>query len=195
MTRPIEAVVAEARKHLESTGRLNIAAFVSAYPEHAAELQELLPVMLTLHQEKRWQQAEANSKAFAAGLFAQLSENTAPATLGALFRQERAEAGISLEEQARRTGISAQALEALSRDATPLEAASNSTLKQKAAELGASFANLVKEVRRLTSLSNLFQGGVAGPVFTRDQETSTEEEQEALRDQVRRKSRKPPEGK
>lgn len=195
MTRPIEAVVAEAQKRLESTGRLDVAAFLSAYPEHAAELQDVLPVMLNLHQEKRWQQAEANSKAFAVGLFAQLSESVAPATLGDLFRQERAEAGMSLEEQARRTGLSAQALEALSRDNTPLEAASNSTLKQKAAELGASFANLVKEVRRLTSLSSLFQGGAASPIFTRDQETSTEEEQEALRDQVRRKSRKPPEGK
>jgi hypothetical protein len=194
MTRPIEAVVAEAQQRLESTGRLEVTAYVSAYPEHATELSELLPIMLTLHQEKRWKAAEEASRTFAMSLFAELSApaQTREATLGDLFTLERAEAGLSLEEQARRSGLPATSLESISRDVTPLAGLDNAGIKQVAARAAAPFAALVKEVRRLTSLLSLdsMQGGA---VFTRDKETSTTDELQALRDRVRHAVRKPPE--
>jgi hypothetical protein len=93
MTRPIEAVVAEAEQRLERTGRLDIAAFASAYPEHETELRELLPVMLNLHQEKRWRKAATESQAFAVALFPQLVEQPATGTVASLFERERTEAG------------------------------------------------------------------------------------------------------
>jgi hypothetical protein len=196
MTRPIEAIVAEAQQRLETTGRLDVKAYVSAYPEHAAELEELLPVMLTLHQEKRWQAAAATSHAFAVGLFAQLAA-PAPAesegTVGALFSQELAESGLSLEEQAQRTGLPVKALEAIVKDSTPVSALDNAGIKHLADKVAAPFAALAKEVRRVKSLFTLnhLEGGM---VFTRNKETSSEEEQKALRDKVRKATRKPPEG-
>ncbi len=193
MSRPIEAVVAEAQRRLETTGRLDIAAFASAYPEHATELQEILPVMLTLHEEKRWQQAEERSRAFAVGLFAQLAEQQpAQETVGALFARERSEAGLSLEEQARRTGLPVQALEQLSRDETPVTSLDNGTIKQMAGQVAAPFAALAREVRRLLSLENLGMSGQA--VFTRDRETSTDAEREELLKKVREAARKRPPG-
>ena len=195
MTRPIEAVVAEAQRRLETTGRLDIAAYVSAYPDHAEELREVLPVMITLHQEKRWQAAEAQSKAFALGLFAQLAPAPVPAegaeTVGDLFARERSEAGLSVEEQARRSGLPVPALKALSQEATPVTGLDNAGIKQLAVKVAAPFAALAKEMRRLMSLESL-SNMQAGPVFTRDRETSTEEEQKALLDKVRESARKPP---
>lgn len=196
MTRPIEAVLAEAQRRLESTGRLDTAAFVAAYPEHAEELQELLPIMLRVQHEKRWQQAEQQSRAFAAGLFAQLAEQRAEApvtapTLGALFQREREEAGLSLEEQSRRSGLPVRTLEQLTRDATPVSQLDNLTIKQVANKVAAPFSALIKEIRRLTSLESL-SGSDAGLVFTRDSETSTDEERKALLDKVRDAARKPP---
>lgn len=196
MTRPIEAVVAEAQQRLETTGRLDIAAFASAYPEHAAELREILPVMLTLHEEKRWQQAEERSRSFAMGLFAHLADQQAPAeeTLGALFTRERQEGGLSLEEHARRSGLPVQALEQLSQDATPVTGLYNAAIKQLAGRVGASFASLIKEVRRLVSLEHLSMSGQM--VFTREKESSTEAEREELLKKVREAARKrPPEEK
>jgi transcriptional regulator with XRE-family HTH domain len=190
MTRPIETVVAEAQRRLESTGRLDIAAFASAYPEHADELREILPVMLTLHEEKRWKQAEERSRAFAVGLFAQLAEQPAQETVGALFAREREEAGLTLEEQAKRSGLPVQALELLTRDQTPVNRLDNATIKQLATKAGASFASLLKEVRRLVSLENLGMSGQA--VFTRDKETSTDEERAELLKKVREAARKKP---
>ncbi|HYF91436.1 MAG TPA: hypothetical protein VD969_04240 [Symbiobacteriaceae bacterium] len=193
MTRPIESIVAEAQQRLETTGRLDTAAYLSAYPEHAAELQELLPVMLTLHQEKRWQAAESASRAFAVGLFAQLGAPArAEGSVGALFSQELSESGISLEEQSRRTGLPVKALKAILNDPTPVSSLDNAGIKQLADRVAAPFAALAKEFRRvksLWSLSNL-EGGT---VFTRDKETSSAEEQKALRDKVRKATRKPPE--
>ncbi len=205
MTRPIEAVVAEAQQRLQQTGRLDIAAFVAAYPEHAEELRELLPVMLTLHQEKQWQEAEAASRAFAVGLFDQLAEQSsaaAPAgvepaspaqkTLGALFARQREEARLSLEEQARMTGLPVEALKKLSEDDTPITKLDNATVKRIASRVAAPFAALLKEVRRLASLESLSGSGPA-MVFTRDRETSTTEEQQALLEKVREAAKKPPE--
>lgn len=198
MTRPIEAVVAEAQQRLESTGRLDVAAYVSVYPEHADELRELLPVMLTMHREKRWNAAEETSRAFAVGLFAQLSENAAPAgssaTVGDLFERDRTESGLSVMAQAHRAGIPVKALEQLSRDRTPLTALNNAGIKQLAGQVAAPFAALAKEIRRLLSLESL-SGMQGGAVFTRDKETSTEAEQQALLDKVRKAARKPPEEK
>lgn len=195
MTRPIEAIVAEAQQRLETTGRLDVAAYAAAYPEHAGELNELLPVVLTLHQEKRWQAAESASRAFAVGLFAQLSapaEVSTGDTVGALFSQEIAESGISLEEQARRTGLPVQSLKAILQDSTPVAALDNAGIKKLADRVAAPFAALAKEFRRVKSLWSLtnLEGGM---VFTRDKETSTADEQKALRDKVRKATRKPPE--
>lgn len=199
MTRPIEAVVAEAQRRLERSGRLDVTAFASAYPEYADELNEVLPVMLTLHQERRWQRAEAESRSFAVGLFSQLSAPSSPQTaspatdtLGGLFHRDRTEAGISLEEQARRTGLPSAALDALAQDRTPVTGLDNAQLKQIAARVAAPFAALVKEVRRLASLESLARQQSA-MLFTRDKETSTAEEQRALLEKVREAARKPPE--
>jgi transcriptional regulator with XRE-family HTH domain len=194
MTRPIEVVVAEAEQRLERTGRLDIAAFASAYPEHETELRELLPVMLNLHQEKRWRKAETESRAFAVALFPQLVEQPATGTVASLFERERTEAGLSVAEQARRSGLPATALEQLAQDVTPVSAlADNAAIKQLATRVAAPFALLVKEVRRLLSLDSL-SGMNAGAVFTRDKDTSTDEERQALLDKVRQAARKPPEG-
>lgn len=190
MTRPIEAVVAEAQQRLEATGRLDIAAFASAYPEHAEELREILPVMLTLHEEKRWQRAEQRSRAFALDLFAQLAEQPAQETLGELFARERRETGLSLEEQARRSGLPVRALEQLSEDQTPFTDLDNATIKQMAGRIDASFAALIKEVRRLVSLENLSTSSQA--VFTRDRESSSDQEREELLKKVREAARKKP---
>jgi hypothetical protein len=193
MTRPIEAVVAEAQQRLERTGRLDVAAFASAYPEHEAELKEILPVMLNLHQEKRWVRAEAESRAFAVGLFAQLAAQNTEATVGGLFQRERAEAGLSLDDQARRSGLPAESLEKLSQDSTPVSALDNAAIKHLAGRVAAPFAALAKEVRRLLSLESLSGTGGAGMVFTRDKETSSADERKALLDKVREAARKPPE--
>lgn len=197
MTRPIEAVLAEAQRRLESTGRLDTAAFVAAYPEHADELAELLPVMLRIQQEKRWQQAELQSRTFAVSLFSQLTEQGAavPAeasTLGSLFLRERQEAGLSLEEQSHRSGLPVSTLEQLTRDETPLSRLDNTAIKQVANKLSAPFSALIKEVRRLTSLDSLSGGNDGGLIFTRDSQTSTDEERKALLDKVREAARKPP---
>lgn len=207
MTRPIESVVAEAQQRLESSGRLDVAAFISAYPEHATELKELLPVMLDLHREKQWQQAEQQSRTFALDLFAQFTAGQAPAaapvtappeaeaTLGDLLSQERAQAGLSLADQAKRSGLPVQALEQLIRDSTPLSLLrDNTALKQLAVRASAPFGALVKEVRRLLSLQAL-SGANSAAVFTRDRDTSTDEERQALLDKVREAALKPPEEK
>ena len=190
MNRPIEAVVAEAQQKLEATGRLDVAAFASAYPEHAEELREILPVMLTLHEERRWQQAERRSRAFAMGLFAQLADQPARETVGALFARERTQTGLSLEEQARRSGLPVEALEQLSAEQTPVTNLDNATIKQMAGRVGASFAALLNEVRRLVSLENLSTSGQV--VFTRDREASTDQEREELLKKVHDAARKKP---
>lgn len=190
MIRPIEAVVAEAQQMLETTGRLDIAAFASAHPEHAEELREILPVMLTLHAERCWQQADERSRTFALGLFAQVAEQPAQETVGGLFARERQGAGLSLEEQARRSGLPVQALEQLSSDQTPVTGLDNASIRQLAGRVGASFAALIKEVRRLVSLENLSTSGQA--VFTRERESSSDQEREELLKKVRESSRKKP---
>jgi transcriptional regulator with XRE-family HTH domain len=194
MTRPIETVVAEAQQRLETSGRLDIATYLSAYPEHAVELQELLPVVLSVHKEKRWQQAEVASQQFAQSLFAHLTDQPDTATVGGLFQHERAVAGLTLEEQALRSGLPVQALERLAQDRTP-QSASNATLKELATKLTAPFGALAKEVKRLLSVEALTQRGSGGAIFTRNSETSTSEEQQALLEQVRNAARKPPEEK
>lgn len=194
MTRPIEAVVAEALKRLETSGRLDMRAYLSAYPEHAEELKELLPTLLELHQEKRWQKAEAESRAFAVSLFAELAPQAAAApaegSLGELLARERAEVGLSLEEQARRAGLSAQALEQLEQEPTPVDSLDNATIKQLATKVAVPFANLAREVRRLLSLQAL-SGASGQAVFTRDKETSSADEKAALMDKVREAARRP----
>jgi hypothetical protein len=115
------------------------------------------------------------------------------ASEGALFSQELAESGLSLEEQAQRTGLPVKALEAIVKDSTPVSALDNAGIKKLADKVAAPFAALAKEVRRVKSLFTLnhLEGGM---VFTRNKETSSEEEQKALRDKVRKATRKPPEG-
>lgn len=188
MTRPVESVVAEALQRLESTGRLDVEAYLMAYPEHADELRELLPTMLTLRQEQRWERAEAQARQFAVDLFDQLAPRAE--TLGSLLTRERTEGGLTLAEQARRSGLPSEALERLSSDATPLSALDNLTVKSLAARVSAPFASLLKEVRRLISLSQLGEGQA---VFTRDRELTSAEEQEELIKKVKDSARKPPE--
>jgi len=193
MTRPIETVLADALRRLETTGRVDVAAYTAAYPEHRAELQELLPVMVTLHEERRWQQAEERLNSFASGLFSHLSAQTyVPAeptsTLGSLFIRHRTEIGLTLEEQAQESGLPPNVLEALSQDSTPVEKLDNLAIKQIATRVAAPFASLVKEIRRLLAL-NLVQDG--GAIFTRSSDASTAAEEKALYDKVRPKTKKP----
>lgn len=194
MVRPIEAVLAEAQQRLANSGRLDIASYLSAYPEHAAELQELLPAMLTLHQEKRWQAAEAKSREYAVDLFSTLYEAPKEATVGLLFRQERDEFNLTIEEQARRTGIPATALSELEKNTTPIEQLDNNGIKALAKTVAAPFNALLKEIKRHKSLISITMGS-SSVVFTRDKETSSIEEQQALRDKVRQSTRIPPEEK
>jgi hypothetical protein len=191
MTRPIEAVIADAQRWLERSGRLNVADFTAAYPDYAAELEEILPVMLTLHRERRWQKVEAESRASAIGLFAVLRSQPEGAgeTVGSLLVKSREEVGLSLEEQAHHLRLPVGALEQLSLDQTPLKGLDNSTIRNLAARFSASFATLAMELRRLASVQSLS----GGPLFTRDRETSSSEEEQALRDKVREAARRSPE--
>ncbi|HWI53671.1 MAG TPA: hypothetical protein VNT01_16160 [Symbiobacteriaceae bacterium] len=197
MTRPIEAIVAEAQQRLANTGRLDVAAYLSAYPEHAAELQEVLPVMLTVHQEKRWQAAETASRTYALGLFADLvkpASQESAITVGELFGRERQEFQLTIEEQARRSGLPVKALVELEQNATPVSALDNASIKSLADRIAAPFGTLLKEIKRHKSLFSVtMQSG--GVVFTREKETSSVEEQQALRDKVRKSTRIPPEEK
>lgn len=194
MTRPIEAVVAEAHERLRRDGRLDVKAFAAAHPEYRTELEELLPVMLQLDQESRWQRAEVESRSFAQGLFRQLAPAARPTSVGDLFRWEQAEAGLTPEEQARRSGLPVDAIRQLTQEETPVEQLDNVTIRQLAARVAAPFTALLKEIRRLTSLDALSRSSGPAAVFTRDRKTSSDAEREALRKQVRDASRRPPEG-
>jgi len=192
MTRPIETVLAEALNRLETTGRIDVATYAAAYPEHRNELQELLQVMVTVHQERRWQQAESRLNDFASGLFPQLpgpsSANAPASTLGGLFVRHRSEVGLSLEEQARESGLAPESLQALSQDSTPIDGLDNLAIKQVATRVAAPFTSLVKEIRRLLALNYL---GQSGPVFTRSNKVSSVAEEKALYDKVLKKAKKP----
>jgi len=193
MTSPIETVLADALRRLEATGRIDVAAYTAAYPELQLELQELLPVMVNLHHERRWQQAEDRLNNFASGLFPQLAAQKCTvaettSTLGSLFVRHRAEFGLTLEEQARESGLDPQALEALSQDPTGVDNLDNLAIKRVAARVAAPFTSLVKEIRRLLALSALQDGGA---IFTRSGEVSSAAEEKALYDKVRSKIRKP----
>lgn len=194
MTRPIEAIVAEAQQRLASTGRLDVSAYVAAYPEHAAELRELLPVILTVHQEKRWQKAEAASRSYALDLFRDLSAQAATPTVGEAFGLDRLEFNLTLEEQARRSGLPVKALVELESNTTPISALDNASIKSLAERISAPFGTLLKEIKRHKSLLSVTMPS-GGVVFTRDKETSSIEEQQALRDKVRKSTRVPPEEK
>lgn len=194
MTRPIEAIIAEALQRLETSGQLDVSALVAAYPEHAEELRELLPAMLDIHTEKRWQQAAAESRAYAVSLFDQLSPAPAAAvpTLGTLLVHEREQAGLTVAEQSRRAGLPPSAIEQLSTDQTPVVALDNATIKQLAVKVAAPFTALVREVRRLLTLEAL-TGASPQAVLTRDKETSSETEKQVLMEKVREAAaRKPP---
>jgi len=195
MTRPIEAIVAEAQQRLANTGRLDVAAYLAAYPEHAAELRELLPVILTVHEEKRWQKAETASRSYALGLFREhLMAPAAAPTVGEAFGLERVEFNLSLEEQARRSGLPVKALVELEANTTPISALDNASIKTLAERISAPFGTLLKEIKRHKSLLSVTMPS-GGVVFTRDKETSSIEEQQALRDKVRKSTRVPPEEK
>lgn len=194
MTRPIEAIVAEAQQRLASTGRLDVSAYIAAYPEHAAELRELLPVILTVHQEKRWQKAEAASRSYALDLFRDLSAQAATPTVGEAFGLDRLEFNLTLEEQARRSGLPVKALVELESNTTPISALDNASIKSLAERISAPFGTLLKEIKRHKSLLSVTMPS-GGVVFTRDKETSSIEEQQALRDKVRKSTRVPPEEK
>lgn len=191
MTRPIEAVIADAQRRLERSGRLDVADYTVAYPEHAAELEGILPVMLTLYREKRWLKVEADSRTSAVGLFATLRSQPADTgeTVGSILVKNRQEVGLSLEEQAHHLRLPVAALEQLSIDQTPLKGLDNNTIRNLAARVSASFATLATELRRLVSVQTLSRG----PLFTRDRESSSSEEEQALRDKVREAAKRPPE--
>lgn len=193
MTRPIEAVVAEAQERLQRDGRLDVKAFAAAHPEYRTELEELLPVMLQLEQERRWRRAEAQSRSFAHGLFRQLAPAARPTSVGELFRREQAEAGLTPEEQARRSGLPVDAIRRLSQEETPVEQLDNAAIRQLASRVAAPFTALLKEIRRLTSLDALTRSSGPAAVFTRDRETSSDAEREALRKRVQEAARRPPE--
>jgi len=186
MTRTIETILSEALQRLETSGRLDVATFAAAYPEHAAELGELLPVMLELHTEQRWEKADSESRAFAVGLFGQLVQvpAAAPQTLGTLLTHERERTGLTVEEQARLAGLPADAIQQLAADPTPVSALDNVTIKQLAVKVAAPFTLLLKEIRRLVHVQQL-SGASAQAVFTRDKDTSTETEKQLLMEKVR----------
>lgn len=188
MTQSLEQILAEAEAELRRTGRLNREALLAAHPAEAAELDPLLQSMLLLHEEATWQRVERRSQATAKSLFAALSAPAEPNTVGALFAQDRAESGLSVAEQASRAGLPEEALRHLAEAQTPLEALqSNAAIKSLAEQVRAPFAALAKEVRRLLSIQSL---GGTGAVFTRNAETSSSEEHEALLEKIRQEARR-----
>lgn len=193
MTRPIEAIIAEALQRLETSGHLDVSAFAAAHPEHAGELRELLPAMLDIHTERRWQEVAAASRAYAVSLFGQLSPppTTALQTLGTLLAHEREQSGLTVAEQSRRAGLTPSVIEQLSTDQTPVGALDNAAIKQLSVKVAAPFAALVREVRRLLTLEAL-SGASPQAVLTRDKETSSDTEKQLLMKKVREAaSRKP----
>ena len=183
MSRPIEEVVAEAQVRLERAGTLDIEAYVRLYPEHATELRALLETMQVVHREKQWQVIEQKTGAFASNLFAQLGA-TSP-TVGELFSRASAE-GIA-------PSLPPTAVEALSKDQTPVDRLDNSAIKELAGKIAVRVDHLLKEVKRLRSLERLWSASAA-PIMTRHKEESSQEEQQALLDKVKQHVRKPPEG-
>lgn len=191
MTQSLEQILAEAEAELRRTGGLNRDALLSAHPQEATELAPLLETMLLLHEEKAWQRVESRSRSAAHALFASLSA-PAPdaATVGALFAQDRSEAGLSVAEQANRSGLPEEALRRLDQVQTPLDSLqSNAAIKSLAEQVKAPFAALAKEIRRLLSIQSL-TGGAPGAVFTRNAETSSSEEHEALLEKIRQEARR-----
>jgi hypothetical protein len=192
MTQSLEQILAQAEAELRRTGTLNRQALLSAHPAEAAELAPLLETMLLLHEEKTWQRVERRSRSAAQSLFAAL---TAPAsevaTVGALFAQDRSESGLSVAEQASRSGLPEEALRRLDQVQTPLEALqSNTAIKALAEQVKAPFAALAKEIRRLLSIQSLSSGAPGSAVFTRNAETSSSEEQQALLEKIRQEARR-----
>lgn len=190
MTQSLEQILAEAEAELRRTGGLNRDALLSAHPQEATELAPLLETMLLLLEERAWQRAESRSRSVAQSLFATLSAPAESATVGALFAQDRSEAGLSVAEQASRSGLPEEALRRLDQVQTPLETLqSNAAIKSLAEQVKAPFAALAKEIRRLLSIQSL-TGGAPGAVFTRNAETSSSEEHEALLEKIRQEARR-----
>lgn len=190
MTQSLEQILAEAEAELRRTGGLNRNALLSAHPAEAAELAPLLDTMLLLHEERAWQRVESRSRSAAQSLFAALSAPAESATVGALFAQDRSETGLSVAEQASRSGLPEEALHRLDQVQTPLETLqSNAAIKSLAEQVKAPFAALAKEIRRLLSIQSL-SGGAPGAVFTRNAETSSNEEHEALLEKIRQEARR-----
>lgn len=190
MTQSLEQILASAESELRRTGHLNREGLLAAHPDQAAELAPLLETMDLLHQERAWQRAESRARAGALSLFASLTAPVESPTVGALFAQDRAESGLSVAEQASRAGLPEEALRRLDQAETPLETLqSNAAIKALAEQVKAPFATLAKEIRRLLSIQ-LLSGGSAGAVFTRNAETSTDEEQKALLEKIRQEARR-----
>lgn len=190
MTQSLEQILASAESELRRTGHLNREALLAAHPAYAVELAPLLETMDLLHEERAWQRTETRSRSGALSLFATLAAPAESATVGALFAQDRAEAGLSVAEQASRSGLPEEALRRLDQAETPLEALqSNAAIKTLADQVKAPFAALAKEIRRLLSIQ-LLSGGSAGAVFTRNADTSTDEEHQALLAKIRQEARR-----
>lgn len=190
MTQSLEQILAEAEAELRRTGGLNRGALLSAHPQEATELAPLLETMLLLHEERAWQRVESRSRSAAHALFATLTAPADSATVGALFAQDRSEAGLSVAEQASRSGLPEEALHRLDQVETPLDSLqSNAAIKSLAEQVKAPFAALAKEIRRLLSIQSL-SGGAPGAVFTRNAETSSSEEHEALLEKIRQEARR-----
>jgi hypothetical protein len=197
MSRPIEAVVADAQERLERFGKLNIEAYTTAYPEYVDELQRVLTTMVAVYQERSIKRLADETFAFAVGLFtlpaAETDESPIAGTVGALVTEELDRTGHSVETYAEEKGLTLDAVRAMKEDRTPVAdvAASGSVIKQLAQRWAAPFSTILVELRRLIAMDTA-RGGTSQLLFTRDRETSTTEEHEALMRRVFEATSKPP---
>lgn len=181
MSRTIDAIIEEAQKRLETSGRLDVSAYAEAYPQYAEELRRLLPVLLQVDEERRWLEMEERANQFAMKLFAMpvADEVQDEGTVAALFRWEQSETGMTPEVHARKCGLSTAVVSELLRDPTPVSELTPGRIKQLATKLSAPFDALAREIGRLKALFAL-PSTSAGMVFTRAREASTASEQEEL---------------
>jgi hypothetical protein len=187
VNRTIEQVIAEAQAALEGAGSLDVAEWQRRYPEHA-ELGSLLETMLLLHREKRWQEVEEATRAYAVNLLPDLSASAAQAepTLADLVARAAAEGVVP--------SLPGSVVQQLAQERTPVSRLDNRFIKELATRVAVRFDELLKEIRRLRSLELLWSADTL-PVMTRRKEQSSAEEERALLERVKQGSRKGPEGK
>lgn len=178
----IDQVLELARQEFTAAGRLDVAAFARAHPEHA-DLPALLPALVELWDETLVHAAAAATAGHAMSLLregmaarrAAAVETAAPDSIGQVVARLEQQLGARAGAELAEAGLPAGALAALRQEATPVEqVADNATVQEIARRIGASFRSVRLALSRLVSLDRFLQGGGPAMAFTRGEETGAE---------------------